>query len=95
MTCYRIRKPALELRPGRPERAWRAVLMWRTSWLSREVVLLPAFMTDWRWLTERDDSPWYPGVMRLFRQAEPDDWDSVIEAVRDALAARLTIYTSV
>jgi DMSO reductase anchor subunit len=29
---------------GRPERAWRAVLMWRTSWLSREVIVLPAFM---------------------------------------------------
>lgn len=30
---------------GRPERAWRAVLMWRTSWLSREVIVLPAFIT--------------------------------------------------
>ena len=29
---------------GRPARAWRAVLMWRTSWLSREVIMLPAFM---------------------------------------------------
>jgi DMSO reductase anchor subunit len=29
---------------GRPERAWRAMAMWRTSWLSREVIVLPAFM---------------------------------------------------
>ena len=29
---------------GRPERAWRAAAMWRTSWLSREVIVLPAFM---------------------------------------------------
>jgi DMSO reductase anchor subunit len=29
---------------GRPERAWRAAVMWRTSWLSREVIVLPAFM---------------------------------------------------
>lgn len=29
---------------GRPERAWRAALMWRTSWLSREVIVLPVFM---------------------------------------------------
>jgi DMSO reductase anchor subunit len=29
---------------GRPERAWRAVLMWRTSWLSREVIVLPTFI---------------------------------------------------
>ena len=31
-------------RLGRPMRAWRAVAMWRTSWLSREVMVLPAFM---------------------------------------------------
>src|SRR5919106_5855635 len=29
---------------GRPERAWRAVAMWRTSWLSREVIVLPLLM---------------------------------------------------
>jgi sulfite dehydrogenase (quinone) subunit SoeC len=29
---------------GRPERAWRAVMMWRTSWLSREVIVLPVFI---------------------------------------------------
>ena len=29
---------------GHPERAWRAALMWRTSWLSREVIVLPAFI---------------------------------------------------
>lgn len=29
---------------GRPERAWRAVAMWRTSWLSREVIVLPVFI---------------------------------------------------
>ncbi len=37
---------------GRPERAWRAVLMWRTSWLSREVIVLPAFIAlvaVWLW----------------------------------------------
>ncbi|MEO7855335.1 MAG: DmsC/YnfH family molybdoenzyme membrane anchor subunit [Rubrivivax sp.] len=38
---------------GRPERAWRAALMWRTSWLSREVILLPAFIAVvalWWWV---------------------------------------------
>ena len=30
---------------GRPERAWRSAARWRTSWLSREVIVLPAFMT--------------------------------------------------
>lgn len=43
---------------GRPERAWRAVLMWRTSWLSRETIVLPAFMLSiaaW-WLAGRSGS---------------------------------------
>lgn len=43
-------------------------------------VLLP-FSSDWRWLTHRDDSPWYPTV-RLFRQARPRDWASVLERVQ-------------
>jgi hypothetical protein len=40
---------------------------------------------DWRWMEDRDDSPWYP-AMRLFRQQRPGDWASVIERVRGALA---------
>jgi hypothetical protein len=38
------------------------------------------------WLTDRTDSPWYPGVMRLFRQRCVGDWAPVIEDVRAALA---------
>ena len=49
-------------------------------------VLLPAYRTDWRWLQERDDSPWYPEVMRLFRQQDGQDWATVIADVRNALA---------
>jgi len=48
-------------------------------------VLLPRHKTDWRWLEERDDSPWYPGTLRLFRQAKRGDWTPLIEAVREAL----------
>jgi hypothetical protein len=33
---------------------------------------------EWRWLTEREDSPWYP-TMRLFRQQKLGDWESVTE----------------
>lgn len=46
-------------------------------------VLLP-YRPDWRWLLDRDDSPWYPTV-RLFRQPKPLDWDSVVSNVVDAL----------
>lgn len=49
---------------GRPERAWRAALMWRTSWLSREVIALPAFigLVGLWWLMARSGrSPaWLP-----------------------------------
>ncbi len=45
--------------------------------------LVPAY-TEWRWLTDRTDSPWYPS-MRLFRQRDLGDWTAVIEEVRDAL----------
>ncbi|MBF0462747.1 MAG: tetratricopeptide repeat protein [Magnetococcales bacterium] len=48
-------------------------------------VLLPARETDWRWLQGRADSPWYPGVMRLFRQKRPEEWSAVVEEVRAAL----------
>ena len=48
-------------------------------------VLLPAIGTDWRWLHERDDSPWYPGVMRLFRQTLGEPWERTVERVADAL----------
>ncbi len=50
-------------------------------------VLLPNYLTDWRWLSERVDSPWYLGTMRLFRQAKVGDWSQVIEEVAVALAA--------
>jgi hypothetical protein len=41
---------------------------------------------NWRWLLDRDDSPWYKTV-RLFRQAHPDDWEGVAARVAAALAA--------
>lgn len=50
------------------------------------IVLLP-FAADFRWLRTGDESAWYPG-MRLFRQPKLKDWDSVVDAVRDHVAAR-------
>ena len=49
--------------------------------------LLP-FIPDWRWLLERDDSPWYP-TMRLFRQQTRGDWQAVMDGVCEALKERL------
>lgn len=48
-------------------------------------VLLPDYKTDWRWLTDREDSPWYPGVMRLFRQSQARNWATVVDQVCLAL----------
>ena len=48
-------------------------------------VLLPVIGTDWRWLRDRMDSPWYPGVMRLFRQTKAGDWATTINEVANAL----------
>ena len=42
-------------------------------------------MCDWRWLTHRDDSPWYP-KMRLFRQKRLGDWDEVFGRLGDEVA---------
>jgi tetratricopeptide (TPR) repeat protein len=46
-------------------------------------VMLPA-NSDWRWLENRSDSPWYP-TARLFRQTTLGDWAPVVESMRDAL----------
>ncbi|WP_459863353.1 tetratricopeptide repeat protein [Endothiovibrio diazotrophicus] len=53
--------------------------------LGRRVWVLLPLVPDWRWLTEREDSPWYPGVMRLFRQRRFGDWAEVVERVAEAL----------
>ena len=47
-------------------------------------LLLPSYSDYWRWLMDREDSPWYPTV-RIFRQQEPGDWNGVIASVMDAL----------
>ena len=41
-------------------------------------------MPDWRWLLDRDDTPWYP-TLRLFRQTRRGDWTSVFERMRAEL----------
>jgi ADP-heptose:LPS heptosyltransferase len=52
--------------------------------LGKPVWALIPYAPDWRWLTGRDDTPWYPS-MRLFRQTEPGRWDDVFENLVAAL----------
>jgi len=54
--------------------------------LAVPVWLLLHDAADWRWLLDREDSPWYP-TMRLFRQPARGDWDRVVQRVAAALAA--------
>ena len=50
----------------------------------KPVWTLLAYGGEWRWLMEREDSPWYP-TMRLFRQRAPGDWDEVFARIRARL----------
>lgn len=52
--------------------------------LGKPVWTLLPYVPDWRWMLNRDDSPWYP-TMRLFRQSSPGDWDSVMNRVAEEL----------
>jgi tetratricopeptide (TPR) repeat protein len=51
-------------------------------------VLLP-YSPDWRWLLDRNDSPWYPSA-KLYRQEKIYDWDGVLEKVRSDLEKLVT-----
>jgi hypothetical protein len=56
--------------------------MGRNCW-----VMLP-FNPDWRWLLDREDSPWYPSI-RLFPQKHLGDWAGLLEEMRSALSAHV------
>jgi len=53
--------------------------------LGRPVWILLPYLPDWRWMLDRNDSPWYP-TARLFRQHRPGDWGEVVLDVAQALA---------
>lgn len=55
-----------------------AAALGRPTW-----IMLP-YHSDWRWLLDRTDSPWYPSV-RLFRQGQDRSWEPVLEAIGEAL----------
>lgn len=64
---------------GRPERAWRSAAMWRTSWLSREVIVLPAFM----------------GVVFLYGLSHFLDWKPTIALLAFDLSIDITLVLGV
>jgi tetratricopeptide (TPR) repeat protein len=57
--------------------------------LGRPVWILLPYVPDWRWLLDRDDSPWYP-TARLFRQSQTREWHSVIDEARRVLTKFVT-----
>ncbi|MCR4305333.1 MAG: dimethyl sulfoxide reductase anchor subunit [Gallionella sp.] len=60
---------------GRPERAWRSAVQWRTSWLSREVIVLPAFM----------------GILFLYGASHLSGFDPVLLILPSGLSINATI----
>ncbi|MGD0463126.1 MAG: tetratricopeptide repeat protein [Tepidisphaeraceae bacterium] len=60
--------------------------------MGKAVWLLLPFVPDWRWMLEREDSPWYP-TMRLFRQKTAGDWGDVLRRVEEELG-RFAVLTS-
>ncbi len=53
--------------------------------LGKPAWLMLSTRPDWRWMTERSDSPWYP-TLRLFRQKSAGDWDGVVEDIAESLS---------
>ena len=81
-------------------RCWIWRLSWRTDLgitcdsttahlaaaLGIEVWVALSIASDWRWLRDSDDSPWYP-KMRLFRQAQWGDWSEVFQRIASSWPA--------
>jgi hypothetical protein len=59
--------------------------------LARPTWIMLPYSPDFRWLLDRDDSPWYP-TARLFRQAATRDWNDVVDRVRSALAMHVRSF---
>jgi len=57
--------------------------------LSRPIWVLLPFSPDWRWLLDRNDSPWYPTAM-VFRQRSVGEWSTVTDDVCAELEKQVT-----
>jgi hypothetical protein len=56
--------------------------------MGKPVCIILSHLPDWRWLMDREDSPWYP-TARLFRKSVAEDWPAVIDRVRRQLQVLL------
>ncbi len=57
--------------------------------MAKPIWVLLSYIPDWRWLLDREDSPWYP-TMRLFRQTEKGSWDAVLRRIATELQGFVT-----
>jgi Flp pilus assembly protein TadD len=57
--------------------------------MGKPVWLLNRFESEWRWMLDREDSPWYP-TMRIFRQSARGDWGEVIARIVSAIRAEFS-----
>ena len=53
--------------------------------MGKQVWVLIPYVAEWRWLQERETTPWYPNNMRLFRQKKSNDWQGVIKEIKQEL----------
>jgi tetratricopeptide (TPR) repeat protein len=60
--------------------------------MAKNVWILISYLPDYRWMLDRDDTPWYP-TAKLFRQANVGDWDNVVLNVKSALEELLRTNT--
>lgn len=56
--------------------------------LGRPIIMPLKYFADWRWMLDREDSPWYPS-MRILRQRRRDDWAELMGRVTDMVAGDL------
>ena len=61
--------------------------------LGKPVWTLLSYNPDWRWMLEREDTPWYP-TMRLFRQSQRGDWEGVFRRVERELSSFIRNFSS-
>ena len=57
--------------------------------MGKKIFILLPFVPDYRWMLDRNDSPWYP-TATLFRQPKLDDWESVIDQIKVILQGDLS-----